>query len=69
MDISIHGIKTFRCLAAPEQPTKHKTMRVPCKRYVTLGGLLNALIMAVDFTKPRRIGCLFVWQCYIAKYP
>ena len=72
MDISIHNIKTFVCLA-PQKHTATKTMRVPrvkrgqvlyrgkappYKRR-TLCGLLNANLMAVDFTSYRETGRLF----------
>jgi hypothetical protein len=83
MDITIHNIKTFVCLvSAPEQHTKHKTMRAPrIKRgqalYRTdkpppgcpaLGGLLNEYLMAVDFTHSREIDRRFLFICSHSRF-
>ena len=81
MDVSVHNIKTFVCLAsAPKKHTEHKTMRAPrYKRRQTsrradklppeqrfaLGGLLNEYLMAVDLTSFRKTGRFFLFLGYL----
>jgi hypothetical protein len=79
MDISVHSIKAFVSLA-PKKHTATKTMRAPrAKRGQalyrvkappdkrrTLCGLLNANLMAVDFTSYRETGRLFLLMRYLS---
>ena len=77
MDIFVHSIKTFVCLA-PKKHTATKTKRAlrikrgqalyrikaPPDKRRTLCGLLNANLMAVDFTSFRETVRLFLLMRY-----
>ena len=64
MDCIIHNIKTFVGLAyAPKRHTVHKTMRAQC---VALGGLLNVILMTVDFANYRETDRYFLFIRYLS---
>ena len=79
MDYTVHNIKTFVCLA-PKKHTAHKTMRAQCVKHEkalcrvykpppdqrrALGGLLNVVFMAVDFTNYRETDRHFLFtRCH-----